>query len=77
MKVKQRDHLKDLGVDGRIILMWILNKSDRLEDLNIDRNMKSKFTFNKWNRSVWSRLIVLKIGTNSAFFLAVGNFLLP
>jgi hypothetical protein len=24
--LKERDHLKDLGVDGRTILKWFLNK---------------------------------------------------
>jgi hypothetical protein len=26
----ERDHLKDLGVDGRIILKWILRKWTRI-----------------------------------------------
>ena len=26
--LRERDHLKDLGVDGRIILNWILKKWD-------------------------------------------------
>ena len=57
--------------------MWILKKSDRLEDLNINGNMKLKFALNKWYRTAWTRHIVLKTGTRSAFFLAVEKILLP
>ena len=28
-KLKERDRLKDKGVDGRILLKWILKKEDR------------------------------------------------
>ena len=27
--LKERDHLKDLGTDGRIIVKWILNRMGR------------------------------------------------
>jgi hypothetical protein len=27
-KLRERDHLKDLGMDGRIILNWIIKKYD-------------------------------------------------
>ena len=27
--LRKRDHLKDIGIDGRIILKWILDKGDR------------------------------------------------
>jgi hypothetical protein len=38
---ERKGHLEDLGVVGRI-LMWILKKSDRLEDLDIKGCMKLK-----------------------------------
>ena len=40
----KKGNLEDLGVDGRIILMRILKKSDRLEDLDINGNMKLRYT---------------------------------
>jgi len=40
---ERKGHLEDLGVEGRI-LMRILKKSERLEDLDINGSMKLKFT---------------------------------
>jgi hypothetical protein len=32
--LKERDHLKDLRLDGRIILEWILKKLDGRDELD-------------------------------------------
>jgi len=31
VNLKERDHLKDVGIDGRIILKYILNKLEEKE----------------------------------------------
>ena len=39
-KPERRNHLKDPGIDGRIILKWIFKKWDRIwTDLSQDRDM--------------------------------------
>jgi len=40
--VKKRDHLEDLGIDGRIILKWILNRMVKLQldELAVDRDKR-------------------------------------
>jgi len=32
--MRERDHLEDLGIDGRIILRWIFRKWDRGHELH-------------------------------------------
>jgi hypothetical protein len=38
--LQKRDHLEDLGIDGRIILKWILNRlvKLRLDEMAVDRD---------------------------------------
>ena len=35
-KHKERDQLKDLGVDGRVMLKWIIKKSNRIVKYGLD-----------------------------------------
>jgi hypothetical protein len=36
--VKERDHLEDLDVDGRLILNWIVKKYDGMDYINLAQN---------------------------------------
>ena len=40
--LKKRDHLEDLGIDGRIILKWIINRMVKLQldELAVDRDKR-------------------------------------
>jgi len=60
--LKERNHLEDTGVDGRIILIWISRKWDGgMDGIDLDQDR------NKWH--------ICKCGNKPAGSKNTGNFL--
>jgi hypothetical protein len=62
-KARERDHLEDTGVDGRIILRWIFRKWDGGMDwVDLDQDRK------RW-RTLVKAVMKLRVAYNAGNFL--------
>jgi hypothetical protein len=52
-KFRMNDHLKDVGVNMRLLLRLLLN-NNHLGDPGIDGRIIIKCIFTKWNFKVWN-----------------------
>jgi hypothetical protein len=58
-----KDHVEDIGVDGRIILNWVLYKyngmacvregKDHVEDIGVDGRITLNWILNRYNGMAW------------------------
>jgi len=62
--LKEIDHMKDPGVDGRIILRWICRKeTDHMKDPGVDGRIILRWICRKSDVGVWTGSNWLRIGT--------------